>query len=175
MTRSSSRVEVVLPGELGAHAAGSRRPSCGRKMRRPSGDWAMPSRAISCVGSCVMSCPSNTMRPCARARVAEDRHHQRRLAGAVGADQRDDLAGWHVDVDVVQRVDVAVAGGDALQRQERAGALIGRPPPPTCADLLVLDAEIGGDDLGIVAHAVGRAVGDLARRIRGRRRGRRSP
>ena len=28
----------------------------------------------------------------ARARIAEDRHHQRRLAGAVGADQRDDLA-----------------------------------------------------------------------------------
>ena len=33
------------------------------KMRRPSGDWAMWSRAISWVGSRVMSRPANTMLP----------------------------------------------------------------------------------------------------------------
>jgi hypothetical protein len=37
------------------------------KMRRPSGDWAMRSRAISCVGIWVMSVPAKTMVP-ARAR-----------------------------------------------------------------------------------------------------------
>ena len=62
------------------------------KMRRPSGAWAMPRRTISCVGSWVMSSPSKTMLPAPRARVAADRHQQRRLAGAVGADQGDDLA-----------------------------------------------------------------------------------
>ena len=36
----------------------------------------------------------------ARARIAEDRHHQGGLAGAVRADQRDDLAVGDVDVDV---------------------------------------------------------------------------
>ena len=35
----------------------------------------------------------------AGARLAEDRHHQRRLAGAVGADQGDDLALGDVEVD----------------------------------------------------------------------------
>ena len=39
------------------------------KIRRPSGDCAMESRAISCVGMCVMSCPSNRIFP-SRARGA---------------------------------------------------------------------------------------------------------
>ena len=63
------------------------------KMRRPSGACAMPSRMISKVGRRVMSRPSNTIRPRAATRVAADRHQQRRFAGAVGADHRDDLAG----------------------------------------------------------------------------------
>jgi len=33
------------------------------KMRRPSGDWAIESRAILWVGSLVMSWPSKTMLP----------------------------------------------------------------------------------------------------------------
>ena len=33
------------------------------KMRRPSGDCAMRSRAISCVGICVMSRPSKAIEP----------------------------------------------------------------------------------------------------------------
>ena len=47
-------------------------------------------------------------RALARARVAEDRHHQGRLAGAVGADQRDDLALVDIHVDALQGDDVAV-------------------------------------------------------------------
>ena len=88
------------------------------KMRRPSGDCAMRSRAISWVGSWVMSLPVEGDRAVARARVAADRHHQRRLAGAVGADQRDDLAVVHVEVDAAQRRDVAVVGLDAAHGQE---------------------------------------------------------
>ena len=33
------------------------------KMRRPSGDWAMPRATISCAGSCVISSPSSVTRP----------------------------------------------------------------------------------------------------------------
>ena len=53
-----------------------------------------------------------------RARIAEYRHHQGRLAGAVGADQRDDLAFMHIEVDALERKHVAVRGLDAAQREE---------------------------------------------------------
>src|SRR6185312_15627713 len=49
----------------------------------------------------------------ARARIAAYRHQQGRLAGAVGADQGDDLALGDVEVDAVQRLDGAVEGGDS--------------------------------------------------------------
>jgi hypothetical protein len=67
------------------------------------------------VGNSVMSWPSKVM----RARRAENRHHGRRLAGAVGPDQGDDLALVHVDVDAPQRLDFAVEGLDPAQLQER--------------------------------------------------------
>ena len=62
----------------------------------------------------------------AGARIAADRHHQRRLAGAVGADQRDDLAFVDVEIDALERHDVAVEGLDAAHGEQ--GALIARPP-----------------------------------------------
>ena len=43
--------------------------------------------------------------PLRSARLAEDRHHQRRFAGAVGADQRHHLADLNRDVDSAQRMD----------------------------------------------------------------------
>ena len=57
----------------------------------------------------------------AGARLAEDRHHQRRLAGAVGADQGDDLAGIDLDVDALQRLDLAVSGAQAADREQGIG------------------------------------------------------
>ncbi len=57
-------------------------------------------------------------RPFARPRVAAHRHHQGGLAGAVGADQRDDLAGIDVEVDALERPHVAVKGGDAANGKE---------------------------------------------------------
>jgi len=54
----------------------------------------------------------------AGARLAEDRHHQRRLAGAVGADQGDDLARIDVEIDALQRLDLAVGGAKAADREQ---------------------------------------------------------
>ncbi len=60
-------------------------------------------------------------RALAGARIAEDRHHQRRLAGAVGADQRHNLAFGDIDVDAAQRGDMAVIGRHAAHAQQRRG------------------------------------------------------
>ena len=52
----------------------------------------------------------------ARARIAADRHHQGGFAGAIGADQRDDLAGIDLDVYAFERLDVTVIGGHSAHR-----------------------------------------------------------
>jgi hypothetical protein len=54
---------------------------------------------------------------------AVHRLDQRGLAGAVVADQRDDLAAVNLEVDVGQRLDGAEALGDPPQREERHGFL----------------------------------------------------
>ena len=72
---------------------------------------------------------------------------QRGLAGAVGADDGDDLAGVDREVDAVQHLDAAVAGAQALDVKH------GRPP--------VRRAEVGLDDLGVAADDRGLALGDL--------------
>ena len=63
------------------------------KMPRPSGAWQMPRRTRWCAGSLVMSSPSNVIdarrRPARRPEIALQ---GRGLAGAVRADERDDLA-----------------------------------------------------------------------------------
>src|SRR5262245_40115808 len=59
-------------------------------------------------------------------RLAEDGHHQRRLAGPVGADQGYDLAAIDLDIDVAQRLDLAIAGVDSIDGQE------GRHDRPSC-------------------------------------------
>src|SRR6218665_3403781 len=50
-----------------------------------------------------------------------DALEQAALAGAVGADDRDDFAGTDLDGNLAQRLDRAVAHRDALQLQQRAG------------------------------------------------------
>ena len=67
----------------------------------------------------------------AGAGLAEDRHHQRRFAGAVGADQRDDLAGIDLEIDALQRLDLAVgrrAGERTASRGVVDGAVTFRSP-----------------------------------------------
>ena len=57
-------------------------------------------------------------RAVARARIAADGHHQRRLAGAVGADQRHDLALADLNVDAFECGDGAVVGVHATDGEE---------------------------------------------------------
>ncbi len=61
------------------------------KIRRPFRRLAILRRAISCGGRRVMSCRRSDRAGCAPA-GCRNRHHERRFPGAVGADQRDDLA-----------------------------------------------------------------------------------
>src|SRR6516164_11135012 len=78
----------------------------------------------------------------AGARAAEDGHHQRRLAGAVSSDQRDDLAGIDVEIDALQRLDLAIGSTKAADGEEGSrsrghvplsslpGVRLSVPPPP---------------------------------------------
>ena len=50
---------------------------------------------------------------------ARERAHQRRLAGAVAADEADDLAGVEVDDDVVDGMDAAERDADVAHLDER--------------------------------------------------------
>ena len=118
---------------------------------RRSGTCARPARTIAGVGSCAIDVPSNRMSP---PDSRDQTHHgveQRALAGAVRADQRDDLAGRDVERHLVQHRRAAVAAGDAVKLKQHASWR--------------LLAEIGGDDVR-VARAPRRA-----RRRRSSRRG----
>ena len=73
-----------------------------------------------------MSRPSKTMAPSLRLLGAADGAQQRRLAGAVGAEQRDDLALLDVEVDAEQHLhavvlDVDVAADEQLALARRLG------------------------------------------------------
>src|SRR3546814_6610135 len=57
-----------------------------------------------------------------RTHAAAYRHQQRRLACAIGADQRDDLAFAYLQRYAAQRLDVAVEGVDAADGQHIASA-----------------------------------------------------
>ena len=66
------------------------------KSRRPSGDCEMPIFTIACGGAFVMSVAGEADRALARMVEPVDRAQRRRLAGAVRADQRHDLALVHL-------------------------------------------------------------------------------
>ena len=120
------------------------------KMRRPSGDCAMPSQAMAWVGNCGDVAALEHDAAFAGARPAENGHHQGGLAGAVGADQRDDLA----REDLEARHHAAPAARRSARspcRCESRGSLIAAPRARR-SQLLVWHAEIGGDDLRVVAR-----------------------
>jgi hypothetical protein len=58
-------------------------------------------------------------RAAGKRRQAGGRVHERRLAGAVGADESEHAAGLHLERDPLQRVDAAVADADVVQRQHQ--------------------------------------------------------
>ena len=83
------------------------------KMRRPSGDCAMPRRTMRSVGSVSIALAVEADGAAPRPHGAEDRAQRGGLARAVGADQRDDLAALARRArQPAQRADVAVVGVD---------------------------------------------------------------
>ena len=70
-------------------------------------------------------------RSLSRPRIAADGHHQRRLAGAIGTDQRHDLAFRDLDIDTLQRHDAAVVALDAADAEK--GRAHGSSPRSTAA------------------------------------------
>ena len=157
-----------------------------RKMRRPSGACAIL-QPRDLVRRHLRDVAAGESDPAfAGARIAENRHHQRRFAGAVGTDQRHDLALADLEVDAPERGDVAVIGLHSAHGEERRVQRIvpiaslgwrsaSSYPDLTLCDLVLLDAEIGRDHLGVVAHLLRGAVGDLLAMVEHRRRGRKSP
>ena len=53
----------------------------------------------------MISWPSTVTLPCARHQDAADDADQRRLAGAVGAEQREDLAATDIEIDSLKRLE----------------------------------------------------------------------
>jgi len=101
----STHLEVFRHAHAREDAAALRR-LCDAQMRDPVGwhlgDVAAPEQDLAGAG----------------ARLAEDRHHQRRLAGAIGADQGDDLARIDLEVDALERLDLAVGSAEAADREQ---------------------------------------------------------
>src|ERR1700733_1525418 len=67
-----------------------------------------------------------------------DRAQERRLAGAVGADDADDLAGVKLKTDPMQDLHSPVAGLDCVDHEQRSRLLpslrVGQGTPPALAD-----------------------------------------
>ena len=78
-----------------------------------------PARARRCAGSELTSSPEELDGAVGRHEAA-DRVEQRRLAGAVGADEADHLAGLGAEVDVVDGDDAAEAHGEPVRREHAA-------------------------------------------------------
>ncbi len=84
---------------------------------------AIPSAVASWGREIETSSPSKRIVAVVGGVDAGDRLHQRRLAGAVVADQADDLAGVDGEVDPVQSLDRAESLADSLELEEgSAGA-----------------------------------------------------
>ncbi len=92
------------------------------KMCRPSGTWLMPRETIFSAESRWIGFPLKEDLAVFGRHNAADRHQGGGLAGAVGADQGDDLPFGHLDGNALQRLDVAVVGADIVQLKHR-------PPP----------------------------------------------
>src|SRR5690606_14095351 len=71
----------------------------------------------------------------ARARLEDPRDgaDERGLAGAVGADEGDDLAGAHRQAHLVERLGVAVVDGEVTNIQHQCTAPVPRQLATTCA------------------------------------------
>ena len=86
---------------------------------------AMPSCATSCGGALSMVLPSTRDGAAGGGQHAGDQVEGRALAGAVGADQRDDLAGLDVERHIVDGDHAAELLARALDLQQRRRGVVG--------------------------------------------------
>ena len=96
-----------------------RRPSPRRADGRDSGTRSRPRARLARAAACARSAPSSRTLPAVGVQEPVQVLGERRLAGAVLADERDELAGADREADVVER---------------RASACVGVPEPRTSSD-----------------------------------------
>ena len=89
---------------------------------RPSGTWAMPSRARAGGRPPGDVGAVDADRARHRAHEARDRSQRGRLAGTVGAEQGDDLAGADVEVELAHDRRRVVAGRQRFELEHRVSA-----------------------------------------------------
>src|SRR4051794_339708 len=94
----------------------------------------------------------------ARTRIAEDRHHEGRLTGAIRTDQRDDLAVRNIEVNIPQRLNLSVKRGDAAHGEEWSGHRRPLLPPPPERGRVGEGGHFRGDPDNLAQHAIKVAV-----------------
>ena len=115
------------------------------KMRRPSMQCAIPSSAIRCGGRPATSSARDAHRARGRRDGAADRARERRLAGAVGAENSDGLALRDGQVDALEHPSLAVAGFDAAKlEQGRSRGAGGGGGDQRCESAAPLDMQARG-------------------------------
>ena len=121
------------------------------KIRRPSGTSAMPARAMSSGAPAAQRAPAQPNVPAGDRRDAHDRVQRRRLAGAVRADQADDLARRDLERKAAHRVHAAVADVEIVDDEAVTllGSFLGHRRL----------AEVGGSDVEVRADLRGRSLG----------------
>ena len=99
--------------------------------RRPSGTWATPSFTIAPGDRPPMRPPGKAQRSGLRRHQAGDHPQRRALAGAVGAQQGDDLAFLDGEAQALESQDVPVGGDHVFELKERheTSTGLGAPRP----------------------------------------------
>ena len=120
-TRSMSAFDRAVAAGVRAELEVLRRPSARRTCRGPRARARCP-RCATASGPPCSGLPVELIAPVRRDR-ARDRAQRRRLAGAVRAEHRDDLALVDVERDVAERLHRPVPRRDAVQLEERASSL----------------------------------------------------
>ena len=88
------------------------------KMCRPSGEWASPRATILWAGTPVRGLPSKMILPDGGLEQAGEGAQGGGLAGAVGADEGDDLAGFDAEGDAFDGFDLAVGDAEVLDLEQ---------------------------------------------------------
>ena len=88
------------------------------KMCRPSGEWARPRATILWAGTPLRGLPSKVILPPSGLEQAGEGAQGGGLAGAVGADEGDDLAGFDGEGDALDGFDLAVGDPEVLDFEQ---------------------------------------------------------